>query len=122
MCPASNSNSSQCHNAPHLADAEAAGRQLEPGAADQAELPHHHEPELRGQQPPVIALEEPLATFDEELRRERFDPERGVMVLVQLCRNSPRFLQDIFPFALAALVEKRLAVIAPKQRGARASK
>jgi hypothetical protein len=61
-------------------------------------------------------VSEPLDTFDEELRREEYDPYRGVHVIGRLCINEPQFFADVFPLALAALVEKRLAVIAPKPR------
>jgi hypothetical protein len=64
-------------------------------------------------------MAEPLDTFDEQIRREECDPYRSVVVLVTICKNSPQFLNDISPFAIAALVENHLKEIAPKSAAKR---
>jgi hypothetical protein len=58
-------------------------------------------------------METILQAVDREIRQELYDSERSIKVLGRVCQNDPNFFRSLWPFALASLVDVRIAAIAP---------
>jgi hypothetical protein len=58
-------------------------------------------------------LETILDQVDFEIRRENYDSEQAMKVVDRICRNNPALFLNLWPYALAALVDARIKAIEP---------